>query len=137
MRLRSILLPSFLILTMAAAHAESRRSSNLSAIETPVNGVYQTTTMTSHGLRIADETATLQRFPHVKSVDEAGDAGLLQAPQRGDHSAIARTYDAMARNVGPTSSATGYPKSNLGSPAGDSDEYLRAPVAGWNGVSGN
>ena len=51
--------------------------------------------------------------------------------------AVARIYDAATRNVGPTSSVSGYAESDMGSAASGNDANPHAPAAGGTGMGGN
>ncbi len=66
-----------------------------------------------------------------------GNVTRLQVSQPRNHVANARIYDAVARNIGPPSSTTGYAESELGSAASGNDQNPLAPAAGGNGMGGN
>ncbi len=62
---------------------------------------------------------------------------MQQAPAHREHASGRETFSAATRNVGPSSSVTGYYESELGSAASGNDENPRAPAAGGTGMGGH
>jgi hypothetical protein len=84
------------------------------------------------GVASAQETDYISppRNPHTYSLR------LKLAQLRTEHAYGIHTFSAVARNVGPTSSATAVPDEYLGSAASGMPSYPGAPVAGNSGSGG-